>query len=756
MNTTLPLPKPTKLLRRHLLKLHRRFCADPNPPPLTPPQDDEKQITQAVQLLLETPHPEWSSSQSLQSLLFSSPPLPPRFILKITRSLPSYCQALNLFEHLRQNSPSLDTQALSHSFQALLEQAGRGPDAASRLPELYRASKEWEVPLTVNAAALLIRYFGRLQMVDKSILVFDELDPSLKNTHVRNVLIDSLLRDGRVDCALNVLDEMLQPLSEVPPNDVTGDIVFYALTKTGRKGRSLSEEEFIKLVLQFGKHSVFPKTNWLTQLVSSLCRCGKIIQAWDFLHELLRLGARLESSLFNVLLSGLGRRGDIKRMNLVLAEMKEYGIQPDVVTLGIIINQLCKLRRVDDAMEVFNKMGEGSENDGVSVGVDIVILNTLITGLCKVGKQEEGLHLMERMKSTKGLVPNTVTYNCLIDGFCKVGEIDRGIELFDRMKEEGVSHNMITVNTLIDGMCRRGRINSALDFFRDMQGKGLKGNAVTYATLITAFSNADNFGKVVDLFDEMLRSGCSADAVVYYSLISGFCRAGRMDDAGNVYSKLKVAGFHPDIVCYNSLISGFCKKRKIDKAYEIVKEMEDAGVKPDTVTFNTLIAYFSKVGDFTLARRVMKQMTKEGFTPTVATYGALIHGYCLNGKLDAARKLFDDMSSTTKISPNTVIYNILIESLCKVNDVKVALSLMDDMKTKRVKPNTTTYNALFKGLKENHLLEEAFILMDSMIESGCSPDYITMEILTGWLSTVGELEKLKSFVQGHKVSALTA
>ncbi|KAK8570406.1 hypothetical protein V6N13_003089 [Hibiscus sabdariffa] len=756
MNTTLPLSRPSTLLRRHLLKLHRRFCVEPNPQPLTPPQDDEQKITQAVQLLLETPHPEWTSSQPLQSLLFSSPPLPPRFILKITRSLPSYRQAFDFFKHLRQNSPFLDTQVLSHSFQALLEQAGRGPDAASRLPELYRASKEWEVPLTVNAAALLIRYFGRLQMVDNSILVFDELDPSLKNTHVRNVLFDVLLRDGRVDSALNVLDEMLQPLSEIPPNDVTGDIVFYALTKAGRKGRALSDEEFIKLVLQFGKHSVFPKTNWLAQLVSSLCRRGKLIQAWDFLHELLTLGAPLESSLFNVLLSGLGRRGEIKRMNVVLAEMKEYDIRPDVVTLGILINQLCKLRRVDNAMEVFNKMCEGTESDGVSVGVDIVILNTLIDGLCKVGEQEEGLHFMERMKSTKGFVPNTVTYNCLIDGFCKVGEIERGIELFERMKEEGVSPNTITVNTLVDGMCRHGRINSALEFFRDMQGKGEKGNAVTYTTLITAFSNADNFGKVVDLFDEMLTSGCSADAVVYYSLISGFCRAGRMDDAGNVYSKLKAAGFHPDIVCYNSLISGFCKKRKIDKAYEIVKDMEEAGVKPDIVTFNTLIAYFCKVGDFTLALRVMKQMTREGFTPTVTTYGALIHGYCLNGKLDDARKIFDDMSSTAKIPPNTVIYNILIESMCKVNDVKVALSLMDDMKTKGVKPNTATYNAMLKGLKENHLLEEAFILMDSMIENNCRPNYVTMEILTGWLSTVGESEKLKSFVQGHKVSALTA
>ncbi|PPS14012.1 hypothetical protein GOBAR_AA06574 [Gossypium barbadense] len=336
MNTTLTVSKHSKLLRRYLLKHNRRFCTEPNPQPLTPPQDDEQRITQTVQHLLETPHQEWSSSQPLQSLLFSSPLPSPRSILKTTRSLPSYCQALNFFQHLRENSLSTNTQSLSHSFQALLELAGKEPDAASRLFELYQASKEWSVPLTVNATALLIRYFGRLDMVDKSIVVFDEIDLPIKSTHIRNILIDVLLRDGRIDRALNVLDEMLQPVSESPPNGVTGDIVFYGLTKRGRKGRNVSEEELIKLVLNLGKHSVFPKTNWLTQLVSSLCRNGKINQAWDVLHEQLKLGAPIESPTFNVLLTGLVRCGDVKRMNTVLAEMKESGVLPDVVTLGIL------------------------------------------------------------------------------------------------------------------------------------------------------------------------------------------------------------------------------------------------------------------------------------------------------------------------------------------------------------------------------------------------------------------------------------
>jgi pentatricopeptide repeat protein len=105
------------------------------------------------------------------------------------------------------------------------------------------------------------------------------------------------------------------------------------------------------------------------------------------------------------------------------------------------------------------------------------------------------------------------------------------------------------------------------------------------------------------------------------------------------------------------------------------------------------------------------------------------------------------------VPPNTVIYNILIDALCKNNNVERAVSLMDDMKVKGVRPNTTTYNAVLKGVRDKRMLDKGFELMDRMVEDACSPDYVTMEILTEWLSAIGEIEKLKLFVEGYRVSS---
>ncbi|KAJ1394206.1 Tetratricopeptide-like helical domain superfamily [Sesbania bispinosa] len=711
----------------------------------------ESTVTQVVELL-QPPSKQWDYDQ-LRTFLFIDSPLSSHQLLQITLRLTSIPKALDFLKFLREKA---QPHHLSSVFQGTLQLASRHPNSQTELLMLhtFRKSNDWNITLTAKSASLLMQCFEKAQMLDDSLLLFNELDPSSKSTGICNGLLRILFKSGRADDALHVLDQMLKPDSEFPPNDYTGVLVFGELVKRERPGRSVADEEIVWLVTKLGEHGVFPDTFKLTQLITKLCGKRKNGIAWELLHGLMTLGGtvEVEAASCNALLSGLGREKDIQRMNKLLSEMEEMKIQPNVITFGILINHLCKARRIDEALGVFNKLRGKGENNRIGVEPDVIIYNTLIDGLCKVGKEEDGLSLLEEMKTENKNRPNTVTYNCLIDGFCKVGKIDKARQLLSQMIEEGVQPSVVTLNTLVDGMCKHGRVNSAVEFFNDMKGKGLKGNAVTYTALISAFCGVNNIDRAMQYFDEMLGSGCTPDAIVYYSLISGLSIAGRMNDASIVVSKLKQAGFGLDLACYNVLISGFCKKKKLERVYEMLNELEETRVKPDTVTYNTLVSYLGKTGDFATASKVMKKMINEGHKPSVVTFGALIHAYCLKKNVDEAMKIFGEMCSMSKVPPNTVIYNILIDALCKNNNVERAVSLMDDMKVKGLKPNTTTYNAILKGVRDKRMLPKAFELMDRMIEDACSPDYITMEILTEWLSAVGETEKLKRFVQGYRVS----
>ncbi|KAL4563771.1 hypothetical protein LXL04_027816 [Taraxacum kok-saghyz] len=192
--------------------------------------------------------------------------------------------------------------------------------------------------------------------------------------------------------------------------------------------------------------------------------------------------------------------------------------------------------------------------------------------------------------------------------------------------------------------------------------------------------------------------------------------------------------------------------QKLHNAVEILKEMEDSGTKPDSVTYNTLISYFTQNNDLDTTHKFLKQMVKDGNTPTVVTYGALIHAYCTSGNLDEGLNLFEEMTKTSNVVPNNAIYNILIDSLCKSGKVDHGLSLMDGMLEKGIRPNTTTFNAILKGLSSRNRVKDADRVMNLMKSQGCYPDYITMEILNDWFYAIGEVDKLKQFVEGFQTT----
>lgn len=123
-------------------------------------------------------------------------------------------------------------------------------------------------------------------------------------------------------------------------------------------------------------------------------------------------------------------------MNVLMNEMKEKGIFLNVVIFGISINYFCKFGRIDEVMDLFEKMKGGKV--GVMIESDVVIYNIFIDGLCKVGCVEEGLVFMRKMVLESKYFFIIVIFNCLIDGFCKVSEFERFFELFYGMNKEGV------------------------------------------------------------------------------------------------------------------------------------------------------------------------------------------------------------------------------------------------------------------------------------------------------------------------------
>ncbi|KAG6484221.1 hypothetical protein ZIOFF_061016 [Zingiber officinale] len=515
---------------------------------------------------------------------------------------------------------------------------------------------------------------------------------------------------GRLSTALSILRGMLSPDSTSPPDAATGPIVFSGLAKHSHP----LNDESLSILVKMAKMGFFPPDAFVfTQLISKLCRSGATSAAWDFFHAVKDAGGSIEAPVCDALFTGLAAIRDFPRMNLLFSELKGLGVRPDVATFGILINHLCKSGRLDDALNVLDAMSSPDSE----VTPSTIIFNTLIDGLCKAGRIQDGLSLFDRMKSNHACDPDSATYTILIDAFCKAAELDKAYELLTRMEKERVAVDVFTLTAFVNGMCKHGMIGSALDFFRKKKVKWpeVKGNAITYNILIAAFLQSNKVGRAMALFAEMIKEGVSPDSTIYSTLIWGLTQVGKLDDAYSNALLMRKNGFRIGIKSYNILISGFCKKKRLDKAFEIYDEMVDDGCKPDVVT-----------------------------------YGTLINGYCKAGELDQAMKIFRSMEMSV-VPANTVIYTILIDSYCKNHKVDDAIDLFNEMQKQNILPNVKTYTSIFKGFKDQNMSHKAFELMDKMNLQGCKPNNVTMNVLTGWLTAIGEAERLRLFV--HRMGA---
>ncbi|KEH26909.1 pentatricopeptide (PPR) repeat protein [Medicago truncatula] len=161
--------------------------------------------------------------------------------------------------------------------------------------------------------------------------------------------------------------------------------------------------------------------------------------------------------------------------------------------------------------------------------------NTMINGFCKIKKVDEAMNLFKEMHC-KNIIPNVVTYNSLIDGLSKSGIISYVLQLVDQMHDRGVPPNIVTYNSILDALCKThqvdktialstkfkdqsGRLKDARNIFEDLLVKGYNVTVNTYTVMIQGFCSHGLFDESLALLSKMEENGCISNAVTYEIII---------------------------------------------------------------------------------------------------------------------------------------------------------------------------------------------------------------------------------------------
>ncbi|XP_024987821.1 pentatricopeptide repeat-containing protein At5g64320, mitochondrial-like [Cynara cardunculus var. scolymus] len=265
-------------------------------------------------------------------------------------------------------------------------------------------------------------------------------------------------------------------------------------------------------------------------IINMLCRHALVPEAELYLGRMLKFDVCPDVYVFTSLILGYGRYKHIKSGFRVWKEMTDQGITPNALTYNHLINALCHVVRVDDALDM---------------------LNTMIRN----GNLNKGMMLLSKVTNV-GPLPMVASYNILMYGCIEQMDLNNAIRLLSLMKENGLKPDQRTYGVLIYGFCKAGDLDGGLALFGEMVEQKVMPNEYHYTSLIDAHIKQDEVEAVLFLLRE---EGCRPEAEAYNSIIDCCCKRNRLRETIQVFMTMGEKEVAPNEDTYKTLVDGLCQ-----------------------------------------------------------------------------------------------------------------------------------------------------------------------------------------------------
>lgn len=418
-----------------LLSLSRRFSSTPSESSSSPQQDPDE------------------IARSLSSELLKDPDSDP---LSIT-------QRLNLvFSHI------VPTASLIRTALGLSPEAGR---TALGFNEWLVSNPNFEH--TDETLSLFVDYFGRRKDFkathDVIVGVHGVAGPKTLAS-----AIDRLVRAGRPTQAVSFFERMEKDYGLKRDRDSLR-VVAEKLCEKGYA--SYAEKMVTNLANEF-----FPDEYICDTLIKGWCVDGKLDEANRLAGEMYRGGFEIGAMAYNAILDcvcKLCREKDPFRLNSeaekVLVEMDLHGVPRNVETFNVLITNLCKIRKTEDALKLFHKMAEWGCYPNANT---FLVLTNSLYQAARVG---EGDEMIDRMKSAGyGEALDKKAYYGFLKILCGIERIDHALSVFRRMKKDGCQPGIKTYDLLMRKLCAHNRVDKANALFNQAVSKGIELTPTAY------------------------------------------------------------------------------------------------------------------------------------------------------------------------------------------------------------------------------------------------------------------------------------
>ena len=300
-------------------------------------------------------------------------------------------------------------------------------------------------------------------------------------------------------------------------------------------------------------------------------------------------------------------------------------------------------------------------------------------------------------------------------------------------------------------------------------------------TIFKSFRSVENMDQLNRMVDEVLSKLDNEEAIIGARDVTSLVRLLGARQAYDAMLKfVRHPSTHPTVFSYTAAIASLAQStnpKYRSQSVSLLDEMDDLGIEPNTYTFTAvLLGVDGGKGAMKMMKRaqqyqsvdincflynaaihacsrspghvtasadgaatgvlanndgwqtalsLFRQMKKEQIRPTEQTYASLLHACGKSGQVKLALSLLNEMKNNPSVAnPDAKVWGAVLQVLASAGDYKKAMKIMREMAlTHEISPNILHCNALLASLSKARKDDIALDLLGNMA-NGTLPDFI--------------------------------
>lgn len=353
-----------------------------------------------------------------------------------------------------------------------------------------------------------------------------------------------------------------------------------------------------RILKEFQALGLSPDIVGMNALMKTCIQAGNLKMAIGVFERIEKQNLKRSVISYNTLIDGYAKLGSMEDCEALLKvgfdlkdALLEDGFKCDLHTYIALIRLSIRARNMPMALQIFSEM----KNAGVQP--DVVAYSMIIDGYANNGwiyRPSELLNLcldcLWEMDKT-GIQPNIYTFNSLLKVCGRIGDPAKALNIFDVIKHRGLEPNVISFGTLIDCYVKNSSrenpdiyLERCFSLVEDMKPYNLHISNEIISSLMNACAEVGNIGMARNLLRRLKDEGLRPNIVVYTTLMKVYLMSGDLSGGLRCMTMMEEQGIQPNVYALNLILEWHVNRGNRKEAFRILSDMQVRGIEHNKLT----------------------------------------------------------------------------------------------------------------------------------------------------------------------------